>query len=601
MPAVLDVAIGTVFVFLLFSLVVSAFNEVVLSFFDQRAKFLRLGLAELLDADNNTDTVRSAIGKSLRYIFSGTGQGWTFLVGSRINQKILETLQAVWRLIVWIGRFVGQVGASILNFFRGNTPPAAPAEAPPAAVNQPAAAAIDRVRDLCDHGLINALSRSDNGAIGIPSYIPSGAFVMALLDLVRQKWADPEAGAAQGAAAPPTLDATVNQLLGLQNLDVLTAAVERLDSGIFRDFLLALIRTPNGTLETFRTSLKALCLVPPLADNAAPALQAAINDLPAGTVRSDLNLLLASTKAADGNPNLGDFRRALESWPMLSDIGACIARLPAGRLRESLRTLLNHAGHDLRAFETSLEAWFNDAMDRVSGWYKRFAQKWMIIIGFGLAATFNVNTLKIVEVLSTSPNLAKAVASQAESYAHSNARPLSAEEAAAAQSAADARRVAARKALAEATEKKDEKAIAAAQKELDAANEDVTDVKFRAAVARLSETGIPVGWSREQLEALGLADRSWTLGKILHAAFDVSNWWRNFGRLTHWLSVHFAVVGALLSGWFLTALAGSLGAPFWFDMLNRIVNIRSAGKAPEEKDTSGKDANAPSLNSLAGR
>ena len=51
MPPVLDVAIGTIFVFLLFSLVLSALNEVVLSFFDQRAKFLQMGLKELLGND----------------------------------------------------------------------------------------------------------------------------------------------------------------------------------------------------------------------------------------------------------------------------------------------------------------------------------------------------------------------------------------------------------------------------------------------------------------------------------------------------------------------------------------------------------------------
>jgi hypothetical protein len=32
----------------------------------------------------------------------------------------------------------------------------------------------------------------------------------------------------------------------------------------------------------------------------------------------------------------------------------------------------------------------------------------------------------------------------------------------------------------------------------------------------------------------------------------------------------------------LTAGAASLGAPFWFDMLNRVISIRAAGKAPEE-------------------
>jgi len=38
-----------------------------------------------------------------------------------------------------------------------------------------------------------------------------------------------------------------------------------------------------------------------------------------------------------------------------------------------------------------------------------------------------------------------------------------------------------------------------------------------------------------------------------------------------------------LLGWILTALAVSLGAPFWFDTLNRFMNIRSAGRAPDER------------------
>jgi hypothetical protein len=35
-------------------------------------------------------------------------------------------------------------------------------------------------------------------------------------------------------------------------------------------------------------------------------------------------------------------------------------------------------------------------------------------------------------------------------------------------------------------------------------------------------------------------------------------------------------------GWLLTVLALSLGAPFWFDLLNKFVNIRSNGKSPDE-------------------
>ena len=35
-------------------------------------------------------------------------------------------------------------------------------------------------------------------------------------------------------------------------------------------------------------------------------------------------------------------------------------------------------------------------------------------------------------------------------------------------------------------------------------------------------------------------------------------------------------------GWLMTAIAVSLGAPFWFDMLNKIVNVRLAEKPAEE-------------------
>ena len=34
-------------------------------------------------------------------------------------------------------------------------------------------------------------------------------------------------------------------------------------------------------------------------------------------------------------------------------------------------------------------------------------------------------------------------------------------------------------------------------------------------------------------------------------------------------------------GWIVTALAISMGAPFWFDLLRKVVNIRGAGKKPE--------------------
>ncbi len=54
--------------------------------------------------------------------------------------------------------------------------------------------------------------------------------------------------------------------------------------------------------------------------------------------------------------------------------------------------------------------------------------------------------------------------------------------------------------------------------------------------------------------------------------------WRSVpGDLPGWLDKVFGLL--------LTSFAVSLGAPFWFDMLNKVVNIRSAGRAPERSQS----------------
>lgn len=43
-----------------------------------------------------------------------------------------------------------------------------------------------------------------------------------------------------------------------------------------------------------------------------------------------------------------------------------------------------------------------------------------------------------------------------------------------------------------------------------------------------------------------------------------------------------------LVGWLLTALAASLGAPFWFDLLTKVVNVRHGMRRPEVTETGRK-------------
>jgi hypothetical protein len=42
----------------------------------------------------------------------------------------------------------------------------------------------------------------------------------------------------------------------------------------------------------------------------------------------------------------------------------------------------------------------------------------------------------------------------------------------------------------------------------------------------------------------------------------------------------------MLSGWFLSGIAIAMGAPFWFDLLGRLMNVRNTGSKPRTRDGS---------------
>lgn len=78
-----------------------------------------------------------------------------------------------------------------------------------------------------------------------------------------------------------------------------------------------------------------------------------------------------------------------------------VASLPAGQLRSALAALAKSAGDDLDRFQRSVEGWFDGAMDRVSGSYKRWAKRWAIAVALVVVAVFQVDTIAIARALYT--------------------------------------------------------------------------------------------------------------------------------------------------------------------------------------------------------
>ena len=74
-----------------------------------------------------------------------------------------------------------------------------------------------------------------------------------------------------------------------------------------------------------------------------------------------------------------------------------IGQLPdsMSTLRTSLEALAANANGDITLFRSSVEHWYDDHMDRVSGWYKRHVAVITLVVGTILVLLFNINAVTI--------------------------------------------------------------------------------------------------------------------------------------------------------------------------------------------------------------
>jgi hypothetical protein len=92
-------------------------------------------------------------------------------------------------------------------------------------------------------------------------------------------------------------------------------------------------------------------------------------------------------------------------------------------LRHRLDAITNEVGDDLTKIKASLETWFDETMDRVSGAYKRWAQTVLVIVALGLAIAANASTTRVAASLWNDPSVRTAVTRAATNVASPNGKP----------------------------------------------------------------------------------------------------------------------------------------------------------------------------------
>ena len=215
---------------------------------------------------------------------------------------------------------------------------------------------------------------------------------------------------------------------------------------------------------------------------------------------------------------------------------------------------------DILKFKLQLEAWFNRTMEQATEWYKRKIQIVLFILGFSMAWFFNADTFSIISKLSTDKDARDKLVSMANAYVQNN------------KTAVDTSVIKDTAQLKNYSQKLDSLLQVKKQLEEDIKNAntilgfgswppDTVRVKFDAATKKKIYTPLV------DAEALSKPDQQIMDGTIIFAKGHSSKWVYLFSLL----GIHFF-------GFLITAFAISLGAPFWFDLLNKLMKLRTSTK-----------------------
>lgn len=487
---VLDTAIGLIFVFLLVSLLVTIINEMIAGILLSRAKWLRIGIEHLLGADWMKRLYAHPLieGSSASAIPAATGS----IRGSGPSYLASRTFANV-----------------LLDLVREG--------------DETLADARRALQDALDAASASSATTDDlkrtiaGAAAGLRP--PAGTVSAVTTDL-----------ATLLAAIPATRDDIAPWLDELE-----TKAGRLVDPQ-----LLATRDALTGLVSDGRKGTVAI-------DTVGPRLQLVIDAMPyvaiADQIKKDLGALMLRIRPGY---TVGDaataVQRFIDGMPSRY-LREVVERLPDPRMRKTLLVLLDDAEDDVERFKQNVEIWFNNAMDRVGGWYKRRSQVVIAAVSVVCVVALNVDTLLIVNHLETHPGVRDALVAQAKDYAETNpvAPPI--------------------------VVGSGETSTTGTATPRGVALPD----QFGTIETRLSQLGLPIGWVRSDPSPSDQQNRlAWPGAR---GAYDT-------------VTFH-------LLGWLITAIAATMGAPFWFDLLNRVISIRSAGKSPQEQPKPPRNVPAP--------
>lgn len=234
--------------------------------------------------------------------------------------------------------------------------------------------------------------------------------------------------------------------------------------------------------------------------------------------------------------------------------------------------LLHDANDDVEKFKIHLEEWYDTTMERSKGWFRKKTQTILLIVGFILAVAFNVDTIQIINKLSKDENAQEQIVQLATAYVEENQDIIDNLNAL---KITDSIGVHDSVLLLKIDE------LLTIKKDLD---------KDVAATNTLLSLGWPdtLEYDRKSIVKYYLSFKNAKENQTVYFPQNVDQELFKefiFSRCKEkdfkHMNYFWFAFGKGIWGYVLTALAISLGAPFWFDLLNKLVKLRSSTKQAE--------------------
>lgn len=378
---------------------------------------------------------------------------------------------------------------------------------------------------LYNHPLIRSLYSGEGGA-SKPSYIPASQFAQALMDIIlnasseasllqyylyKLRWELFRLGKNQRVEAQKSL----NIILALTRRALVSQADET---------------TQETALEEIRNALESL-------GDDFPALKPSIESA-ITTVTVQHIQIREAIKTGSINSN----QEAQETANNRYRKGLAGLSITHPRLKQILGALLSELTNasietesvQLRARQ-NIEEWFNNSMDRVSGWYRRRTQTLAYVLAIGLAFLLNIDSIYIATILWQDGFLREELVIQAETLVSNNP-------------------------------------------------DGVVEPDALKIITNPTYQIIPIGWI-DFSNVLNDYPNDRCSSSANPAPFYLGI--SLFGKCYPFSNV--PTMDNLAAGWALkilgllvTGIATAQGAPFWFDILKKVINVRIAGANPIE-------------------